>query len=168
MKTKKTRALLVPPLLLSAALLFACAAESRNHKPEPAAGVSPAPSQEAPSEQDDAEKASEPHEEESKAQSPGAFDQEPRSAEQKRKTRLSLMEGVDTEMLSLESAIQPEQLSCSGAAPHRDAICSLAERICNINGPSTDGQLGSESARDCEKAKKTCSEAKKRYAQRCS
>lgn len=145
------------PLLCGLAL--SCAAQSVQQEPEPAPQASP--STEAPLENRDAAKEQEENEESS--ESPGTFDDEPHSVAQKRKNRISMMETLETELLGLDNAFRPEHLSCSGAEPHRDAICSIAERICNLSStPSL------EAAQDCEKAKKSCSDAKKRYEQKCS
>lgn len=64
---------------------------------------------------------------------------------------------------AFDQQLEPSQLSCAGARPHRDAICSIAERICEIasSGPSTTG-----GAR-CADAQKSCTDAKSRYKARC-
>lgn len=60
-------------------------------------------------------------------------------------------------------AIEPSALSCSGALPRRDAICTLAERICDL-APS---QVPGREHEDCTKARASCEKAKRAYAGRC-
>ncbi len=63
----------------------------------------------------------------------------------------------------LAGALAPAQLSCSGALPHRDAICGIATRICELeqSAPS------SAARRDCEAAEQACKKARETYDARC-
>jgi hypothetical protein len=66
---------------------------------------------------------------------------------------------------AFDNALGAERLSCAGARPHRDAICTIAERLC---GPTegeptaTDKELA-----DCEQARTACVIAQARYRDRC-
>ena len=155
-----------PPSCLLAGLLIGCGAQTVSNQP-----ASPSQETNAPEESDDERKLNEgskdtaefdaeaPREE--PASEPSDFDGGPPS--QKKKERFSLMESLQVEALGLDESFRPGELSCSGAVPHRDAICSIAERICNLDSPSA-----LEGAKDCEKAKKSCSDAKTRYDKKCT
>lgn len=64
----------------------------------------------------------------------------------------------------LEELLRPTELGCSGAEPHVEAICRIAERICEL----APGQPSStEDPEECPKARAQCVDAKQRYAARC-
>jgi hypothetical protein len=76
---------------------------------------------------------------------------------------------TELDQLSLEAryfdeSLSPTALSCAGAKPHRDAICAIAERLCELSttGPSTTGP----GAR-CVEAKQSCESARSRFKARC-
>lgn len=73
-----------------------------------------------------------------------------------------LMGRLRQEEAGLARALQPAALSCQGADPRRDAICSIAERLCE------DSQgLTSARERDCERARRACERARSRYEDVC-
>lgn len=65
---------------------------------------------------------------------------------------------------AFDGAMQPTALSCDGARPHRDAICSIAERLCELPAeePST-----TQPNRRCSDARYSCSRAKDKFKARC-
>lgn len=69
-----------------------------------------------------------------------------------------------TEQRAFDDDIAPSALSCSGARPHRDAICSIAERLCEL--PPERPSTTRPSAR-CEEARQTCTQARSRFKERC-
>jgi hypothetical protein len=73
------------------------------------------------------------------------------------------VERLDREERQFQQAIDPEALSCAGALPRRDAICSLAKKICELT-PPTDSL---SAQKDCEKAQSACTNAKASYKGRC-
>ncbi len=86
---------------------------------------------------------------------PGA---EPAASENK---EMSEMEQLSARLDALERSLDPKQLSCEGARPHQEAICAIAERICELEGPST------TKSSDCKSAEESCERAKKRFSQKC-
>lgn len=62
----------------------------------------------------------------------------------------------------LDDALGTTSLSCDGALPHRDAICSIARRICDL-----DADDFADGAHACKRAKESCQSAKRRYRQKC-
>jgi len=60
-------------------------------------------------------------------------------------------------------AMDPSALSCSGALPLKDAICTLADRICALAA----GHTEDAAERDCKRARSSCDKAKQSYAGRC-
>ena len=70
---------------------------------------------------------------------------------------------LESEERQFQQAIDPEALSCAGALPRRDAICSLAKKICDLTSPTH--SLAAQ--KDCEKAQSACTNAKATYKGRC-
>ena len=66
---------------------------------------------------------------------------------------------------AFDNALAPEHLSCAGAQPHRDAICSIAERLCEL--PDGERELTGAQEEDCEHARDACKTARARYRDRC-
>jgi hypothetical protein len=73
------------------------------------------------------------------------------------------LEQLGREERQFQQALDPEALSCGGALPRRDAICSLAEKICELSPP--DYSLSAQE--DCDKARSACTDAKAAYRKRC-
>lgn len=65
-------------------------------------------------------------------------------------------------LVDFRSQMGAEELSCAGARPLRESICSLAERICKSSDPSS-----IDSKKQCTEAQKTCSEADRSYRNKC-
>lgn len=63
---------------------------------------------------------------------------------------------------AFDAALDPTELSCAGARPHRDAICSLAARLCKQEG---DAVLDAD--KQCEGAKQQCDSVRERYREAC-
>ena len=77
-------------------------------------------------------------------------------------TVVSLQEQLEQRMIRFEGSLGTIELSCSGAAPHRDAICSIAERICEMEeGPTT------APSEECSRAQESCKKAKDKFAEKC-
>ena len=70
---------------------------------------------------------------------------------------------LESEERQFQQAVDPEALSCAGALPRRDAICSLAKKICDLTSPTH--SLAAQ--KDCEKAQSACTNAKATYKGRC-
>jgi hypothetical protein len=83
------------------------------------------------------------------------------SAPSREKKEADLGEELRLQILTLNDALRPEALSCAGAKPHQEAICSLAERICEMESPST------IKGADCTKAQESCQKARKQYQAKC-
>jgi len=64
----------------------------------------------------------------------------------------------------LEELLRPIQLGCSSAQPHVEAICRIAERICDLvdRQPSA-----TDDPEECSKARAQCADAQRRYSERC-
>lgn len=75
---------------------------------------------------------------------------------------------LDAEEAEFEDALSPTVLSCGGALPRREAICTLAARICDLahEEPTASGRKHAAED-DCKKASASCDKAKKIYAQSC-
>jgi|GEM_PF-1596657 len=73
------------------------------------------------------------------------------------------LEQLGREERQFQQALDPEALSCAGALPRRDAICSLAEKICELTPPTH--SLSAQE--DCDKARSACTDAKAAYRKRC-
>ena len=118
--------------------------------------------QSAPSEDEAAEGELDPAAESDAARlepEPAPASPEP-GTENERKLRLA--SDLHAELQALEESLHPKRLSCEGAKPHQDAICSIAARICEMDQPST------TKSGDCEQAEKSCKRAKQRYEDKCS
>lgn len=63
---------------------------------------------------------------------------------------------------AFDAALEPTELSCSGARPHRDAICALAERLCQQR---RDAVL--DAADQCKAAQEQCDSVRARYREAC-
>ncbi len=74
----------------------------------------------------------------------------------------NLSEELFAAQIGYSEALAPEHLSCQGAIPFRDAICSIAERVCSAAAsPSIQGE------RDCQRARRACDAARQKYAEQC-
>ena len=72
------------------------------------------------------------------------------------------LQGHLAESLSgFEDSMNPKELSCKGAVPYKDAICSIAARLCSDEDPT------SLNKKDCTDAQKSCKEANKRLKKSC-
>jgi hypothetical protein len=74
---------------------------------------------------------------------------------------LRLPEELRLRVLEFEKRFGAEVQSCDGAEPLKDAICSIAERICAMESPST-----TKSA-ECARAQESCEKARKQYQKKC-
>jgi hypothetical protein len=75
---------------------------------------------------------------------------------------LSLPKRLKVEVTAFRKQLNPEELSCEGAAPIREAICAIAKRICTMD------DLGSHSEiEQCQEAKKSCADATSRLKEKC-
>jgi len=101
---------------------------------------------------EDAEKKEEP-----------SLSQPPASAPAEEWTSEATIEQLHEEEKDFARAIDPSALSCSGALPLKDTICTLAERICALapEGSSKSAQ------KDCKSARASCDKAKQSYSGRC-
>lgn len=79
---------------------------------------------------------------------------------QEKKSRTPLGE-LELQVLDFNESMKAEALSCDGARPQMDSICAIAERICEMEGPST------TKSSDCSRAKESCERAKKQFQQKC-
>lgn len=68
---------------------------------------------------------------------------------------------LDRKVLDFNQILNAEALSCDGAKPQRDAICSIAARICEMEGP------GATKGADCSRAQESCQKAKTQYREKC-
>lgn len=91
----------------------------------------------------------------------GSADLDAAPAEKKEKGT-DLMESLSDYRHELDELLRPKALSCDGAKPIVDAICSISERICNTEDPSSLNQPA-----DCKKSKNACDKAKKNYDDKC-
>lgn len=66
---------------------------------------------------------------------------------------------------AFDTALDAAELSCTGAKGYVDAICRIAERICDV---STRPPPSSAPPRDCDDARSECERSQERYAERCS
>ncbi len=96
-------------------------------------------------------------------QSPRSSHDQAAPHEEKRKSAFG-PEPLQVEIDSFDDALEPRQLSCEGARPHRDAICAIAERLCELPAerPSTIRPSAS-----CEGARQSCDAAKTKFKSRC-
>jgi hypothetical protein len=64
---------------------------------------------------------------------------------------------------AFDRTLDAESLSCDSARPHRDAICEIAKRLCDLSvkTPSSDGRD------DCVTANQACEKAQRKYQARC-
>ena len=60
--------------------------------------------------------------------------------------------------IGFTEALSPEHLSCQGAVRYRDAICEIADRLCQDENEPT---LSRE--KDCQKARESCESVQKEY-----
>ncbi len=65
---------------------------------------------------------------------------------------------------AFDQALGADTLSCEGARPHRDAICEIAKRHCDLSvkTPSSSGEQD-----DCVTANQACEKAQRKYQARC-
>lgn len=143
--------------------------EARDSEEEDSAGTAsggdgerveaPAEAQSTPSEDEAAEGDLDPTAEQDAARLDSA--PSPDTGTEKTK-KVRLVSDLHAELQALDESLHPERLSCEGAKPHQDAICSIATRICEMEQPST------TTSRDCKQAKKSCKRAKQRYEEECS
>lgn len=63
-----------------------------------------------------------------------------------------------------EEALEPERLSCEGARPLRDAICEIAERLCDLSAKPPSSTNSNE---ECTTARSSCEQAQRKYKERC-
>jgi hypothetical protein len=152
-----------------------CAREAQSSAPtsdrraEPSAAASPEAAPAAPSE---APPPGMERDEEAPAQQPSAAQSlQGRSslegpsapqADKKSSARDDAVSQLSVETGQFAKAIAPEQLSCDSARPHRDAICEIATRICELSSKSP-----SSTGSDCESAKSSCVDARRKYKERC-
>lgn len=154
---------LLAPLL---GLLAACAAQAPAQKQSAEAPASP--SREEPV-ADDAEQSG-ASSDESTAPSPSAPAQAAAAppAEPKEKGRSfkrgDALLGLSEHQASLLDSLRADALSCGGARPHRDAICEIARRICELqsSSPSTTSPEAS-----CSEATQSCESAQRRFREKC-
>ena len=78
----------------------------------------------------------------------------------KKDQRTSLTEGLEMSVAAFDNSLDAEDLSCDGALPHREAICSIAKRLCDLK----DALSGK---RPCTAATESCEQAKKRFKEKC-
>jgi hypothetical protein len=116
----------------------------------------PLPAEGAPGDRVDGEKKEKAAEEPSLHQPPAEEALGPQALEEEEVLDL------EREERQFQEAIDPEALSCAGALPRRDAICSLAAKICELSTPTS---LSAQ--KDCEKAQSACTNAKATYRSRC-
>jgi hypothetical protein len=64
---------------------------------------------------------------------------------------------------AFDESLGANALSCDGARPHRDAICEIAKRLCElqVKAPS------STERDDCVTANQACEKAQRKYQARC-
>jgi hypothetical protein len=85
------------------------------------------------------------------------------SSSEKKDKASDLMTDLAEYRNDLDDVLRPKTLSCNDAKPIVDAICSISERICNMDDPTSLNQ-----PRDCKRAKKACDQAKQSYGDKCS
>lgn len=83
------------------------------------------------------------------------------SGSNREKKKVSLVGELQLQVLNFNESVKAETLSCDGAKPFKDAICSLAGRICEMEVPST------VQSADCTQAQESCEKAKKHYQAKC-
>jgi len=96
-------------------------------------------------------------------QSPRSTQDDAATQEEKRKSAVG-PEPLQVAIDSFDDALEPQKLSCEGARPHRDAICAIAERLCELPAerPSTTRPSAS-----CYDARHSCDAAKTKFKARC-
>lgn len=110
-------------------------------------------------------------EEDASADEAGAFDgPAPESeaepslevTEKKERSPASMLAELDGYLVSFDAQLDPQRLSCDGARPIKDAICSIAQRICDLSDP---GSLNKPA--DCKRASDACKKAQSDYDDKC-
>lgn len=176
-------ALQTPSLHMFAAILGASLSACAGSAPKAEASRAPADEAPAPASPETADSASDGAEERPVAAPTASFAAEKERTEEEAKddddaspaqavdatsresSEIKRKEALPGELrlhvLKFDEHLKAEVLSCDGARPHRDAICSIAERICAMESPST-----TKSA-DCSRAQESCEKARTQYQKKC-
>ncbi len=64
---------------------------------------------------------------------------------------------------AFDESLGAKELSCEGARPHRDAICEIAKRLCELSVKTP----SSGERDDCVTANRACEKAQRKYQARC-
>lgn len=84
-----------------------------------------------------------------------------KAASASKSQNLLLQEKLEKEQTQLQRSLNPTQLSCEGARPHRDMICEIAARLCESQSEDLLSQ------RQCQRAQAACDAAQKSFSERC-